>query len=82
MQASVVDGEALRHRHTGCSHLSQTSALAAQNVLHGDLVAAKGIVAFAEVVPDTFLLMRVYLPNDGPRRDAPAVLSMLCLVIR
>ena len=48
------DGEALRHRHTGCSHLSQTSALAAQNVLHGDLVAAKGIVAFAEVVQILF----------------------------
>ena len=48
------DGEALRHRHTGCSHLSQTSALATQNVLHGDLVAAKGIVAFAEVVQILF----------------------------
>ena len=48
------DGEALRHRHAGCSHLSQTSALAAQNVLHGDLVAAKGIVAFAEVVQILF----------------------------
>ena len=48
------DGEALRHRHTGCGHLSQTSALAAQNVLHGDLVAAKGIVAFAEVVQILF----------------------------
>ena len=48
------DGEALRNRHTGCSHLSQTSALAAQNVLHGDLVAAKGIVAFAEVVQILF----------------------------
>ena len=49
-----ADGEALRDRHTGCSHLSQTSALAAQNVLHGDLVAAKGIVAFAEVVQILF----------------------------
>jgi len=48
------DGEALRHRHAGCSHLSQTSALAAQSILHGDLVAAESIIAFAEVVQILF----------------------------
>jgi len=48
------NGEALRHRHTGGSHLCQTGALAAQNVLHGGLVAAEGLVALAEVVQIRF----------------------------
>ena len=48
------NGEALRHRHTGGSHLCQTGALAAQNVLHGGLVAAEGLVALAEVVQILF----------------------------
>ena len=48
------DGEALRHRHTGCGHFSQTGALAAQSILHGDLVAAEGVVALAEVVQILF----------------------------
>ena len=48
------NGEALGHRHAGCGHLCQTSALAAQDILHGDFVAAKGVVAFAEVVKVLF----------------------------
>ena len=48
------DGEALRHRHTGCGHLSQAGALAAQRVLHGDFVATEGVVALAEVVQILF----------------------------
>ena len=48
------DGEALRHRHTGCGHLGQTGTLAAQRVLHGDLVTAESIIAFAEVVQILF----------------------------
>ena len=48
------DGEALRHRHTGCGHLGQTGTLAAQRVLHGDLVTAESFIAFAEVVQILF----------------------------
>ena len=48
------DGEALGNRHTGSSHLCQTGTLAAQSILHGDLVAAEGIVALAEVVQILF----------------------------
>ena len=48
------DGEALRHRHTGCGHFCQTSTLAAQSILHGDFVAAESIIAFAEVVQILF----------------------------
>jgi len=48
------DGEALRHRHTGCGHLSQAGTLAAQRVLHGDFVATEGVVALAEVVQILF----------------------------
>ena len=48
------DGEALRNRHTGSSHLCQTGTLAAQGVLHGDLVATESIIAFAEVVQILF----------------------------
>ena len=48
------DGEALRHRHTGCGHLGQTGTLAAQRVLHGDLVTAESVIAFAEVVQILF----------------------------
>ena len=48
------DGEALGNRHTGSSHLCQTGTLAAQSIFHGDLVAAEGIVALAEVVQILF----------------------------
>ena len=48
------DGEALRHRHTGCGHLGQTGTLAAQSILHGDFVAAESIIAFAEVIQILF----------------------------
>ena len=48
------DGEALRHRHTGCGHFSQAGTLAAQRVLHGDFVATEGVVALAEVVQILF----------------------------
>ena len=48
------DGKALGNRHTGGSHLCQTGALAAQSILHGDLVAAESIIAFAEVVQILF----------------------------
>ena len=49
-----ADGEALGNRHTGSSHLCQTGTLAAQSIFHGDLVAAEGIVALAEVVQILF----------------------------
>ena len=55
------DGEALRHRHAGVGHLSQASALAAKNVLHGGLVAAEGIVALFEQIQE--FLAHSYLPN-------------------
>ena len=48
------DGEALRHRHTGCGHLGQAGTLAAQRVLHGDLVTAESVIAFAEVIQILF----------------------------
>ena len=48
------EGEARRHRHTGCGHLSQAGTLAAQRVLHGELVAAESVIAFAEVVQILF----------------------------
>ena len=44
------DGEALRNRHAGMGHFCQTSALAAQNVLHGRLVAAKCVMALFEQI--------------------------------
>ena len=56
------DGEALGHRHTGCSHLSQARALAAQDVLHRGLIAAKGVVSLAEVVDILFAHGFIYLP--------------------
>ena len=49
-----ADGEALRNRHTGGSHLRQAGALAAQNVLHGGQVAIEGLAALIEVVKVLF----------------------------
>ena len=56
------DGEALGHRHAGCGHLSQTGALAAQDVLHRGLVAAEGFISLAEVVEILFAHGFIYLP--------------------
>ena len=56
------DGEALRHRHAGSSHLCQTGTFAAQHVLHRGLIAAKGVVSLAEVVDILFAHGFIYLP--------------------
>ena len=69
------DGEALRHRHAGCSHLSQTSALAAQSVLHGDFVATESIIAFAEVVQILFAHALFTSHSSRPCRKGPSVSS-------
>ena len=55
------DGEALRNRHTGVGHLGQAGALTTQNVLHGGLVAAEGVMALFEQVQEFFA--HSYLPN-------------------
>ena len=46
------DGEALRDRHTGVGHLGQAGALATQNILHGGLVAAEGVMALFEQIQE------------------------------
>ena len=69
------DGEALRHRHAGCSHLSQASALAAQSILHGDLVAAESIIAFAEVVQILFAHALFTSHSSRPCRKGSSVSS-------
>ena len=48
------DRKALRHRHTGRSHLRQTGALATERVAHGGLVTAERLTSFAEIIQILF----------------------------
>ena len=48
------DGEALGNRHAGMGHFGQAGTLAAKDVLHAGLIAAKGVMTFLEQVQELF----------------------------